>query len=74
MTAIGTIIGFIPIAIMEAKFTAEQKKAERIASMLAMKDLENYKKFADYSNSEYENIQGHQNHSKVFNGIATKFV
>lgn len=73
-TALGTIVGFLPIAIMEAKFTAEQKKAERIASMLAMKDLENPKKFADYSNSEYDNIQTPQNHSKVFNGIATKFV
>ena len=73
-TALGTIIGFIPVAIMEAKFTAEQKKAERIASMLAMKDLSNAQKFADYSNSEFENIQAQQNHSKVFNGIATKFV
>ena len=74
MTALGTIIGFLPIAIMEAKFTAEQKKAERIASMLAMKDLDNFEKFADYSNSEYKNIQAPKNHSKVFNGIATKFV
>ena len=73
-TALGTIIGFIPVAIMEAKFTAEQKKAERIASMLAMKDLSNAQKFADYSNTEYENIQAPQNHSKVFNGIATKLV
>ena len=32
MTAIGTIVGFIPIAIMEAKFTKEQKTAEKIAS------------------------------------------
>lgn len=74
MTALGTIIGFLPIAVMEAKFTAEQKKAERIASMLAMKDLDNPQKFADYSNSAYENIQTPKNHSKVFNGIATKFV
>ena len=51
MTVLGTIAGFLPIAIMEAKFTAEQKKAERIASMLAMKDLDNAQKFADYSNS-----------------------
>lgn len=74
MTALGTIVGFIPIAVMEAKFTAEQKKAERIASMLAMKDLDTPQKFADYSNSEYENIQAPKNHAKVFNGIATKFV
>lgn len=73
-TAIGTIVGFLPIAIMEAKFTAEQKKAERIATMLAMKDLEDTKKFADYSSSEYENIHMPTTHSKVFNGIATKFV
>ena len=73
-TALGTIIGFIPVAIMEAKFTAEQKKAERIASMLAMKDLSNAQKFADYSNSEFDNIQQTKTHSKVFNGIATKLV
>lgn len=47
MTAIGTIAGFIPIAVMEAKFTKQQKIAEKISIMLAMKDLESPKKFAE---------------------------
>lgn len=49
MTAIGTVAGFVPVALVEAKFTSEQKKAEKIATMLAMKDLENPQKFADNS-------------------------
>ncbi len=58
MTLAGTILGFIPIAIMEAKFTKEQKQAEKIASMLAMKDLGNPLKFADYTEEYtiYNNI------------------
>jgi hypothetical protein len=67
MTAIGTIIGFIPIAIMEAKFTSEQKKAERIATMLAMKDLSNHFKFADFNNyPDTSKIKEHINTPKTF--------
>lgn len=72
MTALGTIIGFVPVAVMEAKFTSEQKKAEKIATMLAMKELENPQKFADYSNPSYEQLQMPQ--SKTFKEIATKLV
>lgn len=49
MTALGTIIGFLPIAVMEAKFTKQQKLAEKISAMLAIKDIKDYRKFADYS-------------------------
>ncbi len=52
MTLLGTAIGFVPVAIMEAKFTNEQKKAEKIATMLAMKDLNDARKFADYSEEQ----------------------
>lgn len=52
MTALGTIIGFLPIAVMEAKFTKQQKLAEKISAMLAIKDIKNHKKFADYSFDE----------------------
>ena len=52
MTILGTAIGFVPIAIMEAKFTNEQKNAEKIATMLAMKDLSDSRKFADYSEEQ----------------------
>lgn len=72
MTALGTIIGFVPVAVMEAKFTSEQKKAEKIATMLAMKELENPQKFADYSNSTYDQLEMPQ--SKTFKEIATKLV
>ena len=52
MTILGTAIGFVPVAIMEAKFTNEQKNAEKIATMLAMKDLSDSRKFADYSEEQ----------------------
>lgn len=68
MTAIGTVAGFVPVALMEAKFTSEQKKAEKIATMLAMKDLENTPKFAD--NSEVMNklstLKIEQNAPQIF--------
>lgn len=67
MTFIGTVIGFVPVAIMEAKFTKEQKKAEKIATMLTMKDLDNKMKFADFS-QETANIDFNfqENSSKIF--------
>ena len=57
-TAIGAILAFIPAAIVEAVLTKEQKSAEKNAAMLAMKDLNNPRKFADLSNlnNSYESI------------------
>ncbi len=72
MTALGTIVGFIPIAIMEAKFTKEQKKAEKISSMLAIKNLENPRKFADFSNKEFENLKSAEDFSSTFKEFLTK--
>lgn len=68
MTAIGTIAGFVPVAIMEAKFTSEQKKAEKIATMLAIKDLENPQKFADNSenSNEISTLKIKQNSPEIF--------
>ena len=43
---IGAVIAFIPAAIAEAKLTKQQKTAEKIASMLSIKDMEDYRKFA----------------------------
>ena len=72
MTAIGTVVGFIPIAIMEAKFTNEQKKAEKISSMLAIKNLENPRKFADFSNKEFENLKSAEDFSSTFKEFLPK--
>ncbi len=72
MTAIGTLVGFIPIAIMETKFTNEQKKAEKISSMLAIKSLENPRKFADFSNKEFENLKGAEEFSSTFKDFLSK--
>lgn len=46
-TLLGSLIAFIPSALAEVKFTKEQKQAEKIAAMLTMKDIEDYKRFAN---------------------------
>lgn len=53
-TGLGAIIGFIPTALAEMAFTKEQKKAEKIASMLSIKDIQNTRKFADKNKKEIE--------------------
>lgn len=47
---IGTLIGAIPTVAFDYVVTKEQKKASRIADMLAIKELDNYKEFVDYEN------------------------
>ncbi len=42
---IGAVITFIPAAITEAKLTKQQKSAEKIAAMLAIKDMDNISQF-----------------------------
>lgn len=45
-TGVGALIAFIPAAILEAKLTRQQKLSEKIAAMLAIKDIQDTKKFA----------------------------
>lgn len=47
MTGLGAVAAFIPAAIIEAKLTKQQKLSEKIAAMLAIKDLNNINKFAN---------------------------
>ena len=45
-----TVIGFtLPSIGINALITKEQKKASRVADMLAIKEMEDYRNFADYS-------------------------
>ncbi len=43
LTGLGAVIAFIPAAIIEAKLTKQQKLSEKIAAMLALKDLKQNK-------------------------------
>lgn len=45
-TGLGAVIAFIPAAIAEAKLTKQQKLSEKIAAMLAIKDIQDARKFA----------------------------
>lgn len=40
----------LPVILIDIYTTKAQKKASRVADMLALKELENYKHYADYSN------------------------
>lgn len=53
MTGIGAVIAFIPAAIIETKLTKQQKLAEKSSVMLTIKELDDIKKFADNTNSDY---------------------
>ena len=67
MTGLGAVIAFIPAAIAEAKLTKQQKLSEKIAVMLAIKDFNNAKQFADFSKSDnFDYVQSIQGNSKVF--------
>ena len=46
----GLMLGLIPSILLEVFITKEQKKASRIANMLAIKNLEDYRNFVDYAN------------------------
>ena len=56
LTGLGAILAFIPAAIVEAKLTKEQKLSEKIAAMLAIKDIQDVNKFADTSKTDYLKI------------------
>ena len=47
MTVIGTSI--VPSVLMNAYITKEQKKASRVADMMAINNLKDYRHFADYN-------------------------
>lgn len=59
LTGLGAVIAFIPAAIIEAKLTKQQKLSEKIAAMLALKDLNKIKQ----ENTPFMS----QEPSKVFN-------
>lgn len=45
----------VPALALDAYVTKEQKQSSRVAHMLAIKDLEDYKHFVDYDNLEAKN-------------------
>lgn len=65
----GALIAFIPAAIAEAKFTKEQKSAEKSAVALAIKDIKNPMMFADLNNDFENNIFEFKNSSKIFKNL-----
>lgn len=46
----GVVVGLLPVFALEYYITKEQKKASRVADMLAIKDLNDYRHFVDYNN------------------------
>ena len=69
----GVIVGLLPTFALEYYITKEQKKASRVADMLAIKDLSDYRHFVDYNNLEKEQVNivplnvGEQNSINDFN-------
>lgn len=47
---LGALIGAIPAVVFDFFITTEQKKASRIADMIAIKELSDHKEFVDYEN------------------------
>ena len=64
LTGIGAIIAFIPAAIIEAKLTKQQKLSEKIASMLAIKKMQDSSLFAKSSTKSNSKIE--TNNSYIF--------
>ncbi len=64
---LGALLAFIPAAIVEAKLTKEQKKAEKIAAMISIKDIKNNLKFTtpNYKDNKIFN-NNLQNMSDIF--------
>ena len=66
-TGLGAIIAFIPAAIIEAKLTKQQKLSEKIAAMLAIKEIQNPSIFENGSNSiSLPNSQINKNIPDIF--------
>lgn len=67
LTGLGAIIAFIPAAIIEAKLTKQQKLSEKIAAMLAIKEIQNPSIFENGSNSiSLPNSQINKNIPDIF--------
>lgn len=67
ITGLGAIIAFIPAAIIEAKLTKQQKLSEKIAAMLAIKEIQNPSIFENESNSiSLSNSQINKNIPDIF--------
>lgn len=49
---LGVMIGALPAVGFDIYITKEQKKASRIADMMAIKELSDYRNFADYQNKK----------------------
>ncbi len=66
-TGLGAIIAFIPAAIIEAKLTKQQKLSEKIAAMLAIKEIQNPAVFENKLNDiYYSNFQFNKNLPDIF--------
>lgn len=48
----GSLLGAIPPILVNMYFTKEEKQASRVAHMLAINEMSDYKKFVDYENLE----------------------
>lgn len=53
----GSILGVIPTIFLNAHFTKEQRKASRVAHMLALKEMEKVDNFVDYDNLSNRKIE-----------------
>ena len=53
----GVVVGLLPVFALEHYITKEQKKASRVADMLAIKDLNDYRHFVDYNNLSNASVQ-----------------
>ncbi len=67
LTGLGAVLAFIPAAIIEAKLTKQQKLSEKIASMLAIKEIQNPAIFENKLNDiHYSNFQFNKNIPDIF--------
>lgn len=46
----GSLMGVLPVLLLDIFITKEQKKASRIADMLAIKEMQDYRHYVDYNN------------------------
>ena len=66
-TGLGAIIAFIPAAIIEERLTKQQKLSEKVAAMLAIKEIQNPSIFENESNSiSLPNSQINKNIPDIF--------
>ena len=66
MTGLGAVIAFIPAAFIEAKLVKQQKLSEKIASMLAIKDIQDERLFKDNTVNSGDFLNSPQIYSKTF--------